>query len=195
MSAALPPSEETILAWIQANPAHQGIPQGLERISIEDAWVASGSLFQTVWNARDGRPLETGIRDVDLIYFDPDLSLEAELRVREAVAKIPRSVGVPLQIRNQARVHLWFPEKFGIEYPALQNSLESLERYMCSFTQIAWGVGAKNRDRLVLPEPLSDLWEGRIRRTDWGHRQPQALAAKVSRWRSRWELQDLEGEP
>ncbi|MEU9566801.1 nucleotidyltransferase family protein [Streptomyces sp. NPDC048161] len=83
-------------------------------------YVTAGCLFQTVWNVVTGRPPTNGIKDYDLFYFDSgDLSWEAEDTViktgRKAFAGLPTEV----EIRNEARVHLWYQDKFGVPCPPL----------------------------------------------------------------------------
>lgn len=78
-------------------------------------YLAAGALTQTVWNDITNQPPETGIDDYDLIYFDDsDLSWEAEDGAIRAGAKFFADIPTRVEIRNQARVHLWYEKKFGI---------------------------------------------------------------------------------
>jgi len=89
----------------------------------------SGGIYQTVWNHLTDTPRGTGIKDLDLIYFDDsDLGWEAE----DAVIKRAETVfgdRWPVEVRNQARVHLWYEQRFGAPYTRLRSADESLERY------------------------------------------------------------------
>jgi hypothetical protein len=92
--------------------------------------LVAGCIYQTVWNRLTDRPWGTGINDYDLIYFDDrELSTEAEdateLKVREQLPDLP----APLEVRNQARVHLWFEDYFGIPYAPLACADEAIDRY------------------------------------------------------------------
>ena len=78
-------------------------------------YLVAGCLYQTVWNVVTGQPPEAGILDYDLAYFDgSDLSWDAEDAVIRAGHEVFAGLPVPVQIRNQARVHLWYEPKFGI---------------------------------------------------------------------------------
>ena len=80
----------------------------------------SGCLVQTVWNVLTGRALDYGISDYDVFYFDPDTSWEAEDAViRKLQGAASQPLRVKIEARNQARVHLWYPEKHGLPYPPL----------------------------------------------------------------------------
>ncbi|MEY9649939.1 hypothetical protein ABIF07_006217 [Bradyrhizobium elkanii] len=84
----------------------------------------------------DRRPLDYGISDHDIFYFDPDTSWEAEDAViRELKARLGH-LGVAIEVRNQARVHLWYPEKHGLPYPALSRSTDGIDRFLTENTQI-----------------------------------------------------------
>src|SRR5690606_29900386 len=69
---------------------------------------------------------------------------------------------VPVEVRNQARVHLWFPEKFGTPYPRLTRS-EDMLRYFASKTH-AVAVRLEPDDTLHIAAPfgLDDMFSFRI---------------------------------
>ena len=46
------------------------------------------------------------------------------------------TLGVRIEVRNQARVHLWYPEKHGLPYPALHSSTEGIDRFLTKNTQV-----------------------------------------------------------
>src|SRR6201981_3926412 len=90
-------------------------------LCLPDWLVFSGSVYKPVLNHLTGRPFDYGIKDYDLGYFDDsDLSYEAEdaviRRVKVAFDEPLRSM---VEVRNQARVHLWFEAKFGEPYTTL----------------------------------------------------------------------------
>lgn len=102
----------------------------LDTLALPDAWIVSGAIYNTVWNALTGRPPPTGLRDIDIFYFDgADLSYEAEDAVIRRAARLSRDLPLPVQVRNQARVPLWFRGKFGYDYPPLSSSREALRRF------------------------------------------------------------------
>src|ERR1700751_3194182 len=87
-------------------------------MDLPDWYVVAGCLYQTVWNVVTGQPPEAGILDYDLAYFDAsDLSWAAEDAVIQVGREVFSGLGVPAQIRNQACVHLWYEQKFGVPCP------------------------------------------------------------------------------
>src|ERR1700676_5033784 len=127
---------DEFLALVLRNPVNEIIADELFRIALPDAWIVSGCLVQTAWNVLTKRALDHGIEDYDIFYFDPDTSWQAEDAViRELQARFA-NLGAKVEVRNQARVHLWYPEKHGLPYPALRRSTEGIDRFLTKNTQI-----------------------------------------------------------
>jgi hypothetical protein len=96
------------------NPVNEIIAEELFEFALPDAWLVSGCLVQTVWNVLTNRAVDHGINDYDVFYFDPDTSWEAEDMVIRTLAGRFARHGIAVEARNQARVHLWYPEKHGL---------------------------------------------------------------------------------
>lgn len=129
-------------------------------LSLPDWLIFSGAVYQPVFNHVTGRPLDYGIKDYDLAYFDAsDLSCEAEDAViRRVSAAFDEPLRSMVQVRNQARVHLWFEAKFGEQYLPLSCTAEALEHFASA--TFAVGVRLETDDRLhiVAPFGLADLF-------------------------------------
>ena len=39
-------------------------------LKLPNFYIAAGSIFQTIWNYYDNKPLNRGIKDIDIIYYD-----------------------------------------------------------------------------------------------------------------------------
>ncbi len=85
---------DEFLALALRNPINVAIIDELHRLALADAWLVSGCLVQTVWNALTGRALDYGIADYDVFYFDADTSWESEDAVirelQQRLAKLER---------------------------------------------------------------------------------------------------------
>src|ERR1044071_4421265 len=105
--------DEFIAAALR-NPANKTIVDGLFHLALPDAWLVSGCLVQTVWNVITGRAVDYGIAEYDVFYFDRDTSWEAEDNLIRRLDAAFRNLSVKIEARNQARVHLWYPDKHGL---------------------------------------------------------------------------------
>src|SRR6476646_947410 len=108
--------QESFLAAALKNPANEAIVRALVELALPDAWLVSGCLVQTVWNVLTGRAVDYGISDYDVFYFDRDTSWEAEDKIIRTLTERLAGRGIAVEARNQARVHLWYPEKHGLPY-------------------------------------------------------------------------------
>ncbi|MCB2107231.1 MAG: nucleotidyltransferase family protein [Rhodobacteraceae bacterium] len=155
------------------------------KLGIQDWWLAGGCLFQTVWNLRSGRRAEQGIRDYDILYFSDDLSEEAERDVIAQTNDLCSDLGADVQVRNQARVHLWYPHKFGVAYPQLSNASEGILNFMCRASAIGLKRTGDEFLDLFAPFGLGDAWNFVVT----PNRTIQATAAyreKTARWQAEW---------
>jgi hypothetical protein len=152
-------------AIICADPGLMHLLERLRSLGLPQWRLVAGCLYQTVWNVLTDRPRGTGIKDYDLIYYDgEDLSWEAEDAVIQRVTAAATSGCVgPVEVRNQARVHLWFADRFGCAYPQLASADESL-RYYASIVH-AGGVRLEDDGRLDIAAPfgLDDMFAMVIR--------------------------------
>ena len=155
---------ERLTAIVRATPPLMQVLSGARHLCLRDWLLFSGAVYQPVLNHLTGRALDYGIKDYDLGYFDAsDLSYDAEdaiIRRVKAVFKEPlRSM---VEVRNQARVHLWFEAKFGEAYGPLSSTAEALERFASA--TFAVGVRLESDDRLHIEAPfgLADLFALRL---------------------------------
>ena len=131
-------------------------------LALPDWYIASGAIYQTVWNALSGKSAGYGLKDIDLIYFDgKDLSYEEEDAViRRATAAFEEAgIATPVEVRNQARVHLWFEQRFGAPYSPLTNSAQSLTRYASTTHAVGARLEADGALTVEAPFGLADVFE------------------------------------
>ncbi|WP_067336947.1 nucleotidyltransferase family protein [Stappia indica] len=148
---------------LRTDPVVMRVLRIARSLALPDWRLASGAIYQTVWNALTGRPAGHGIRDFDLLYFDgADTSYEAEDRVitraRPSFSRLP----APVEIRNQARVALWFRQKHGIDYPTLSCTDEALVNYAARTHSVAVRLEADGRLSLAAPFGLADIFAMRL---------------------------------
>lgn len=172
--------DECFVALALTNEANRRILERLPSLGLRDAWLVSGSLFQTVWNALTGRPPSYGIKDYDLFYFDEDTSFEAEDAAIQRVAKAFADLGGDVELRNQARVHLWYEGKFGTPYLPLRSAREGIDRFLAP----ACMVGLQPDGTLYAPMGLDDIATMTIR----PNRTPNFSAARYVEKAARWKL-------
>jgi hypothetical protein len=155
---------ERLTAILGSTPQLMRVLSVARDLCLPDWLVFSGAVYQPVLNHLTARPLNHGIKDYDLAYFDPsDLSYEAEDAViRRVKAAFDEPLRRMVEVRNQARVHLWFEAKFGEPYSPLSCTADALERFASA--TLAVGVRLESDDRLHIEAPfgLADLFALRV---------------------------------
>jgi hypothetical protein len=172
-------------AALRQNRSLSEILDRFDEIGLPDAWLVAGAIAQTVWNLAAGHPAQRGIKDADLVYFDAaDLSADAEAaherRIRERFAHLPYK----LDVKNEARVHLWYEKRFG--YPI--RPYGSVAEAIASFPTTATAVGVRRhagRFEYCAPYGLDDLW-ALIVRPNKAQISCEVYEAKLERWRAYW---------
>ena len=173
---------------------------GLRDLDLPDWRLVSGAIYQTVWNRLTGKPQGHGIKDYDIAYFDAsDRSYEAEdVIIKQVDTALPQWAG-RMEVRNQARVHLWYPERFGGAYPELRNTDESLENYMCTTHAVAVRLEPDDAISIAAPFGLGDIFSLTIRPCTKLATNRRHYGEKARRMCSLWpELKVLDwetGEP
>lgn len=174
-----------IAAAIGCNPVARTILERLPALALPDCWLVSGAVFQTVWNVQTGRPPDYGIADYDIFYFDDDLSWDAEdaaIRYAEAAfADLPARI----ELRNQARVHLWYRAKFGADYPPLKSACDGVDRFLMYNAQIALRLAGTTLDLYAL-HGLGDIAGMIVRPNRVANFQAERFLEKARRWQSLW---------
>jgi hypothetical protein len=138
--------EAELEAIVRAAPSLMRVLETSRELDLPDWLIVSGAVYQPVLNRLTGRDPDYGIKDYDLIYFDA-----ADISYADLV-----------EVRNQARVHLWFEGKFGEAYAPLSCSAEALERFVSPL--FAVGVRLERDDALTVVAPfgLEDLFALRL---------------------------------
>lgn len=129
------------------------------KLDLRDWLIVSGAIYNTVWNHLTGRPHGYGIKDIDLFYCDAsDTSWEAEDRIIRQAEPVFSSVSIPVEIRNQARVHLWYKDRFGADCPAFTSSAHSLEHFASTTHAVGVRYGEDDRIEIVAPFGLNPIF-------------------------------------
>lgn len=156
----------------------------LSQSNLKNYYVAAGCVNQTVFNYYHNNDMDFGIEDFDIVYFDEDLSYEKEDAVIKYVTNLLKDIDIKFDIKNEARVHLWYGEKYGknIEpYTSVENAISS---WGTSITCI--GVRLEE-DKLIVCAPygLSDLFNMTIRPIKKQFTK-ERYQIKTSKWKNKW---------
>jgi uncharacterized protein len=156
----------------------------LADLGLHDWYLGAGCIAQSVWNDAHGRPPDEGILDFDLVYFNTDISVEAEQAAEGKASALLADLGVALDVKNQARVHLWYRERFGYDI----RPYVSAEDAIATWPTTATAVGVRLLDghlHVCAPYGLDDLFALVVRANRVQITQA-IYQAKADRWCHQW---------
>lgn len=173
------------IAAVRADPVCNVVLDRLPRLGLPEWWLTAGAVFQNVWNAVEGLPPGHGIKDYDVFYFDDtDLSWGAEDRVIQQVAAAFADVDATIEIRNQARVHLWYEDRFGVAAEPFTSARDGIDAFACTTCCVAM-TSTPEGVEVYAPHGLEDLFALHLRPNP--RLAPRAVyEAKVGQYQQRW---------
>jgi hypothetical protein len=179
------------LSLVLANGWNAAILERTPQLMLGDWWLTAGCLAQSVWNGVYNRAPDQGIRDYDIFYFDADTSWAAEDAVIRNAAVLFEDMPITVEIRNQARVPLWYEGKFGLAFPPVRAASDAIDRFPCA--SVAIGVRRVDEEfKIHAPFGLAPVLRGELIPNP-ALEVPEVYAAKARRWCRVWP--DLKVRP
>jgi len=183
---ALVLQEADFLREVEATPWLVAALERLGTFSQQEVWLGAGAVAQTLWNRRFGLPLDHGIDDLDLVWFDAkDLTEDSEARTASALKELLPDIRFRIDAKNQARVHLWYQNRFGYEATPVTSMEDALSRWPTTATAIALRRSSDGTLRVLAPFGFDDVLDGVVRPNK---RQITATIyeAKTQKWLQKW---------
>ena len=178
--------EARLIDIVRADPMLMQVLTTVRGLDLPDWRLFSGAVYQGVWNAQTGRPVGYGVKDYDIGYFDPDTSWDAEdVFIKRVAAAFDAPLSSLVEVRNQARVHLWFGEHFNEPYEPLSRTDEALGRFVAPTFAVGVRLEAEGAISVAAPFGLQDVFDmvirpnpNRPRATGWD----KVIASARARW-------------
>lgn len=150
-------------AIARATPWCMQALQAVQQLGLPHCCIGAGAVRTLVWDALHGYAQASALSDVDVAYFDAhDVQARREVELRQRLETL--LPGVPWEVCNQARVHLWFEDAFGYVVPPLL----SLDDAIASWPEFATAVGIylqpDGEIGIIAPHGLDELFAMVVRR-------------------------------
>ncbi len=172
---------------IAANPVLSEVLAKWDDVQLPSCWVVAGALVQAYWNEVHKFPPLYGVSDVDLIYFDPDdLTEETESHHSARIAELFGSENARFDVKNEARVHLWYESKFGYAIKPYTSSESAID----TFPTTAGCLGVRPQQRGLESYASFGFHDllNLIVRPNKRQVNEEIYVEKTSRWRELWPL-------
>jgi hypothetical protein len=185
---------DRLRALVRETPVLMEALRAARDVDPPDWLIGAGAIRDAVWDAVHERAPAMP-RDIDVGFFDPgDLTPARDAEVLAALrARAPQ---LPWDAKNQAAVHLWYPQRFGIAVEPFRSTAEAI----ATFPETASCVGLRllpdDEIDVVAPYGLEDLFglvcrrnPARVSRAFYERR----VAEKA--WAERWPSLRILSEP
>jgi hypothetical protein len=176
-----------LAALLIEQPVVAAILERVPSVGLPGWYLGAGCIAQTVWNAFHDFDLTFGIKDYDLVYFDhDDLSEQGELDTERRIAELVSDLGVIVDVTNEARVHLWYEERFGRSIEPYR----SADAAIATWPTTATSIGVRRSEgslEVCAPFGLEDLFR-MIVRPNKRLVTRDVYEAKATRWQAKWPL-------
>jgi hypothetical protein len=164
-------------------PLMEGLRR-LDGLDLPDWYLGAGCIAQTIWNVAHQKVPTESILDYDVVYFDSDLSEHAESEIAATIAELFRDLSIRPDVKNQARVHLWYEAHFGYRILPYRSTEDAITTWPTTSTAI--GVRPLGRQyEICAPFGTEDLLRLRVR-ANRVQITPEVYAAKTDRWIEAW---------
>ena len=169
---------------INASPIVGEVLHRGHELYLPSWYLGAGAVAQTVWNDLHGYPQDYGIKDCDIVYFDPDISPEAQDHYTEAAQKLFGHLPLAVEITNEARVHLWYKEYFGKDIEPYQSTEDAISTWPTTAASIGIRY-EEGRFKVFAPFGMDDLMN-LILRPNKVMVPKEVYDNKADRWRKVW---------
>ncbi|MBB6733883.1 nucleotidyltransferase family protein [Cohnella sp. CBP 2801] len=176
---------DALIRIVLTNPLLNTVFRKTPHLNLPEYYIGAGCIAQSVWNHSFGMPIDNGIRDIDWVYYDPDLSYDKECEVIDSVRREFDSLAVRLDIKNQARVHLWYEQHFGYPIEPFSSLEEAIRTWPTTATAIGMRMNPNKEWKVYAPFGLSDLFSLTVRANKVQITE-EIYERKINRWKAIW---------
>ena len=150
-------------------------------LGLTDWCIAAGFVRNRVWDHLHGISPPRAPADIDVLYYDAD-DLSKEVEARHEARLDALMPGLPWQVRNQARMHVWK----GL--PPHQSTSDAMTYWLETVTAVGVRLEADDSLTVIAPLGVGDLVNLRCRPTAFGRTHHDDYEGRIARkrWRELW---------
>ena len=164
----------------------------VQSCNLPNCYVAAGCIIGTVWNDMHGFPLTDHIKDCDVVYFDPsDLSKKSEENTEQRIRELLPNSPWKIDVKNEARVHLWYGEKFGVEIKPYTSTEDAIGSWPTTVNSVGVRLESSGELKVYSSFGLSDLLSLHVR-PNKRQAKESVYNEKSQRWQSHWPKLTIE---
>ena len=160
--------------------------QSVEKSSNPKLYLGAGVVYQTVWNHLSDMPLEYGIDDIDIVYFDGECLSEQQEHEIKSNLQTHVGEGLKIDVKNQARVHVWYKDKFGYDIAPYVSVFDAVKSWpITAGSVITYSNSKTEKPEVYAPYGFSDMLSLTVR-ANKSQITPGIYEKKCRKWAANW---------
>ena len=183
-------SEKEILHAFSSDQDMMTILQIIYDLQLKDSWLCAGSVRNFIWNILSDKPGFDTETDVDVIFFDPDVSYEETLNIENRLKReFPH---YHWEVKNQVYMHIHSPNT-----QPYTSSQDAMSKYPERCTAVGLRLLDNGRLEFFAPYGLDDILHFRVQPTPHFLTDPARKALYEQRlskknWQKKWNNLQIE---
>ena len=185
-------TEEVIVEQIQMDPEMMEVLAIIRDLDLADAWLAAGAVRNFIWNQLSGKPGFDVTTDLDLVFYDPEISYEETQQIEQELKRTYPQYA--WEVKNQVYMHQHSPGT-----APYTSSCDAVSKYPEQCTAIAVRLTPNQELELFTIYGLGELEQMIVQPTPHFREDPERLAVYRERmakkdWLQKWpslEVKDL----
>ena len=178
-------TEQEILDAFRENPDIMAILTIIRDLELKDTWLAAGSVRNFIWNLLSDKSPFDHETDVDVIFFDPDVSYEETLGIERKLKE--EFSQYQWELKNQVYMHLHSPHT-----APYTSSRDAMSKYPERCTAVGLRLNEDSTLELFAPYGLEDILKFQVSPTphfldNEGRMKLYQDRLSKKNWREKWK--------
>lgn len=144
-------AEQDVLKQFAADKDLMTMLTLIRSLRLKDSWLAAGSVRNFIWNILSGKSGFDAETDVDVIFFDPDISYEETINIENRLKRAYLSYH--WEVKNQVYMHLHSPNT-----RPYTSSQDAMSKYPERCTAVGLRLLENGQLELFAPYGLDDIF-------------------------------------
>lgn len=123
-------TELELVEYLISDPDMMAILSIIESLGLKDSWLAAGVVRNYIWNVVSGHSGFDKTTDIDVVFFDPNMTYEQTLVIQEQLlSQYPK---YQWEVKNQCDMHTHSPDT-----APYQSARDAISKYPETCTAVA----------------------------------------------------------
>ena len=178
-------NKQEILEAFRKNPDMMATLTIIRDFGLKDSWLAAGSVRNFIWNLLSDKSPFDCETDVDVIFFNPDISYEETLLLEKKLREdFPQ---YQWELKNQVYMHQHSPHT-----APYTSSRDAMSKYPERCTAVGLRLNEESDFELYAPYGLEDIFNFQVRPTPHFLENEDRMALYQTRlskknWQEKWK--------